>query len=312
MWGERIEYDDPQPFLKEVNTQSIERLLAFDIPPAVRRALRWYRLGIDADGPDDQFTYFWFAIEILAEFQKPTKRVHDKCSKCQSALYCEKCDDHPTHKPYAKQAIRQLMMESDKTCDEAIVTMLDETRNNLLHGSTLKEIESKLPEPHESVVNVLGKILWWALVHQFPREMFDGTLILDSPSTYLHYKLNTIGHMRTFVPQDSDGNFDLSFTGIKMEVKPFGPPQSSLPKEIQMTHDEYTRLRRLSYLNGSSQEMLGRICQRVKEHDEHVHALVLATDLITLRRAVDKKEPGEWQELFSDILARGTRDPEFD
>ncbi|MGO7785661.1 methylamine utilization protein MauJ, partial [Rhizobium ruizarguesonis] len=58
----------------------------------MRRALRWYRLGIHAYSPDDQFTYFWFALEIVAEFQKPTSKVHDKFPHCQSALYCEKCE----------------------------------------------------------------------------------------------------------------------------------------------------------------------------------------------------------------------------
>ena len=114
MWGEKVEYDDPQPFLRDENARSIERLLEHDAPPAIRRALRWYRLGIDAASPDDQFTYFWFALEIVAEFQKPTEKVHDKCPHCQSPLYCEKCEKHPEHRPYAKQAIRALMMAANQ------------------------------------------------------------------------------------------------------------------------------------------------------------------------------------------------------
>jgi hypothetical protein len=99
MWGEKVEYEDPQPFLRKENARSIERLLEHDVPPAIRRALRWYRLGVDASSPDDQFTYFWFALEIVAEFQKPTEKVHDKCPHCQSQLYCEKCEKHPAHRP---------------------------------------------------------------------------------------------------------------------------------------------------------------------------------------------------------------------
>ena len=38
MWAEKAEYDDPQPFLTAESATSIERLLQFDIPPAIRRA----------------------------------------------------------------------------------------------------------------------------------------------------------------------------------------------------------------------------------------------------------------------------------
>jgi hypothetical protein len=58
MWADPIEYEDPQPFLREDTVRAIERLSEFDIPPAIRRALRWYRLGINATVPDDQFMYF--------------------------------------------------------------------------------------------------------------------------------------------------------------------------------------------------------------------------------------------------------------
>lgn len=48
MWGDSIEYEDPEPLLDEDTARAIERLLEFDIPPAIRRAMRWYRLGINA------------------------------------------------------------------------------------------------------------------------------------------------------------------------------------------------------------------------------------------------------------------------
>lgn len=127
MWGEKVEYEDPQPFLGEDNARSIERLLDHDVSPAIRRALRWYRLGVDASSPDDQFTYFWFALEIVAELQKSTEKVHDKCPHCQSKLYCEKCEKHPSHRPYAKQAIRALMKAADPECDDRTVGLLDKT-----------------------------------------------------------------------------------------------------------------------------------------------------------------------------------------
>ncbi|TCL74052.1 methylamine utilization protein MauJ [Rhizobium sp. BK251] len=299
LWSEVIEHDDPQPFLRPKHASSIERLLEFDVPPAIRRALRWYRLGIHADSPDDQFTYFWFALEIVAEFQKPTEKVHDKCPRCKSALYCETCGEHPEHKPYAKQAIRALMMAADEKCDEATVSLLDKTRNSLMHGSTLREIESTLPDPHESVVDILGKLLFNALVRQFPKELINGAY-MGLPSTYLHYNVNAYGHLQTVVPVDQEGFFDLNFSGFKMTMVPPGPPQSALPSQIRMTPEQYERLRTLSFSPGDHQEMLKRI--RVQEHGGYVYGLVMATDMLRIRQAVEKKEGGAWQDLFREIF----------
>ncbi|MBY5651108.1 hypothetical protein HFO45_23050 [Rhizobium leguminosarum] len=302
MWGDRIEYDDPQPFLDDEHTKTIERLLEFDIPPAIRRALRWYRRGIDASSPDDQFTYFWFALEIVAEFQKPAAKVNDKCPHCQSALYCEKCETHPQHRPYAKQAIRALLMEADDSCDDATAALLDKNRNSLMHGATLKEIEGSLPDPHESVIDTLGRLLWKALAKQFPREMFDGSLVMGVPSTYVHYKATGVAHIQTVVPIDADGHFDLNFTGMVMAMKPFGPPQSALPSAVRMTSEQLDQLRSLSYQKGDQQEMLERIRQNVREQGGHIYALVISTDMAAIHKAIEKGEMGEWQDLFRQFI----------
>jgi hypothetical protein len=54
MWGDAIEHENPTPFLDDQIMASTERLLAFDAPPAVRQAMRWYRIGVNASIPDDQ------------------------------------------------------------------------------------------------------------------------------------------------------------------------------------------------------------------------------------------------------------------
>jgi hypothetical protein len=114
IWADSVGHEDPTPFLDASMVYSIEHLLQFDPPPAVRRALRWYRIGLNARLPEDQFQYFWFALEILAEYQKAPEKVTDKCPHCRSSLYCETCKTHPTHRPYPKQAIRALIQGVDK------------------------------------------------------------------------------------------------------------------------------------------------------------------------------------------------------
>ena len=302
MWSDQIEYEDPQPFLDEDTAQAIERLLEFDMPPAIRRAMRWYRLGINATTPDDQFVYFWFALEIVAEFQKSTDKVPDTCPKCQSALYCESCETHPVHKPYAKQAIRSLLKAVDKECDDATVERLDKTRNSLMHGSTLKEIEDSLPQPHEQIVDILGRLLWRALILQFPHDTFDGTLAMGYPSTYIHRKIGGVAHIQTVVPADPDGDLDLSFKGMKMELVPQGPPQSALPTVISMSSEQHERLQKLGFMQGDHQEMCRRIFEMSETKDGRVHSRVLSTDLALIKDAVRRGDAGAWEDLFREIL----------
>jgi hypothetical protein len=306
MWGDSIEYEDPQPFLRGDSAHAIERLLEFDIPPAIRRALRWYRLGINATVPDDQFMNFWFALEIVAEFQKSTEKVADRCPQCQSPLYCESCKTHPVHRPYPRQAIRALLKAADKECDDATIDRLDKTRNSLMHGSTLKEIEDSLPQPHEQIVDILGRLLCRAMILQFPREFFDGKLVMGHPSTYIARRVEAVAHIRTIVPSDADGDLDLSFKGMNMEMEPFGPPQSSLPTVVRMSPEQHERLEQLRFTKGDHQEMCQRICARVKRDNDQVHALVLATDMSLIKDAIERGDSGVWQDLFREIMGRRT------
>lgn len=302
MWSEAIEYEDPQPVLNSEMACSMERLLEFEIPPAIRRAMRWYRLGINAERPDDQFMNFWFALEIVAEFQKSPEKVLSACPRCRSPLYCESCDEHPIHRPYPKQAIATLLKAADKDCDDTLVDRLDKTRNSLMHGSTLKEIEQSLPEPHEQIVDVMGRLLWRALIHQFPSSMFNGKLPVWSPSTYIHRTVSGVGHVQTIVPVGADGDFDLSFKGMKMEITPFGPPQSALPTIINMGPEQYEHLRKLAFMKGEYQSICERISQRVQKKDNRIFALVLSTDMKAINSALKGGDTGEWQDLFREIV----------
>lgn len=301
MWSDSIDHEDPQPFLDNETTDAIQKLLDFEVPPAIQRAMRWYRLGINATIPDDQFSYFWFAIEIIAVHQKSSEKVPDRCPRCRSPLYCETCEESPTHKPYPKQAIRTLFKSADKECDDKTIDLLEKTRNSLMHGSTLDEIEQALPEPHKHIVDILGNLLWRAIVLQFPHEFFDGNLKIGYPSTYIHHTMHGIAHIQTVVPKDVEGDFDLSFKGMKMEIVT-DPPQSALPEVIQMTPDQFDRLRKLGHQKGEHQDMIKRVCQEFREYQGEVQVLVLATDIAFIKAAVQKDIREEWQELFKEIF----------
>lgn len=302
-WSDAIDHEDPQPFLDERISKSIERLSEFQLSPAIRRAMRWYRLGINETTPDDQFQCFWFALEIIAEAQKDDVRVPSNCSTCNGPLFCESCSTHPTHKPYKKQAIRALLISVDKECDDLMFKRLDKTRNGLMHGMTLEEIQKDRPEGETHIVDILGNLVFKALVSQFPRELCDGGITLGMPSTYIHHKLRGVVNIQTIVPADASGNLDLSFSGTTVELMSDGPPQSESPSVLVMTDEQYDRLAKLSHKEGEHQAMCRRIARKIRgKKDGRTACIILATDLSYIRKAINGSDAGEWQDLFREIF----------
>lgn len=303
VWADSVGHEDPQPFIDENIIASMERLLQFDSPPAVRRALRWYRIGIHDSTPEDQFQYFWFALEILAEHQKASEKLADKCPRCKSPLYCENCKTHPTHRPYPKQAIRALIQSVDKASEEETIEALDKARNAIMHGATLEEIEEELPSSGEHIVDVLGRILFMALVHQFPKEILKETIQFGRPTTYIHRTRTGIAHVSTIVPKGEDGELDFdSFTGLKVSMVTDDPPQSGRPSIIKMTSDQHKQLALLTHKNGDHQQLCKRVYRRAKIANDKVMTLVLSRDMARIQEALKRGETGNWQDLFREIM----------
>jgi len=304
MWGDSIGHDDPHPVLDEDVTHTAEHLLKYDIPPALRRAMRWYRLGVNSTIPDDQFQYFWFALEVVAVSKESTEKVSDKCPVCRSPLFCEKCKTRPLHWPYEKQKIQSLIQAVDKECDDEKLEMLETARNTLMHGGTLKEIQEKLSQPREAIVDTLGKIVFLTLLSQFPQELLAAKkLKFLSPSTYVNRTLTGVAHMQMPVPLDADGEFDLAFSGTKMSMITDAPPQSARPNLMVMEKAHYERLKKLVYKPGDHQEMCRRIAERLHDENEtHVALVVVSTDMVRIREALKRGETGEWQDLFREIV----------
>lgn len=304
VWADSVGHENPEPFLDERIIASMETLLRFHSPAAVQRALRWYRIGIRDGVPEDQFQYFWFALEILAEHQKASEKVADKCPRCRTPLYCEACKTNPTHRPYAKQAIRALIQTVDKTLSDETIEALDTARNGLMHGATLEEIEKELPSSDTHIVDVLGKILFMALLHQFPKEILTKGIYLGSPTTYIHWIRTGIAHVSTVVPKGEDGELDLDrFTGLKVSIASKGPPQSGRPSIIVMTEDQHKQLGLLTGENGAHQDLCKRVYQGVKVTNGQFKTLVLSSDMARIQDMLKHRETGKWQDLFRDIMS---------
>jgi hypothetical protein len=67
IYHETPEWDSAEPALDATFLDTTERLLAMQSGKDQRAAMRWYRLGIQADVLEEQFGYFWFSMEIAAE-----------------------------------------------------------------------------------------------------------------------------------------------------------------------------------------------------------------------------------------------------
>ena len=83
----------PMYALTQAQMDAVKKLMANTIPRAMRLAMRWWARGVSAESPSEQFQFFWYALEILAEYIKPTIKVPSKCPKCNGDLFCPVCKE---------------------------------------------------------------------------------------------------------------------------------------------------------------------------------------------------------------------------
>jgi len=197
------------------------------------------------------------------------------------------------------------MKAADVGCEDACIEMLEKARNGLMHGATLNEVEDELPRSEEHVADILGKIVFKALVLQFPPEIIQGQFTLAIPSTYIQYAMTGVAHVQTVVPMDSEGEPDLGFSGMSVKMISGGPPQSARPTFVRMTFDQHERLVELSYRASDHQEMCQRICRRAQTQGNYVVSAIIATDAARILEAVKRGETGAWQDVFREIIEGG-------
>lgn len=175
---------------KEID--SAKTLMASPVPLAISMALKWWRLGASAGSPEEQFQYFWFALEILAEHQKPSDKVSSKCQACHDDLFCRKCNNVPLHRPYPKQSIKLLINKHVTGDTDHFFDVVDEARNRLLHGDDPEAIERDLKVKWERISDGLGKATYAALIsallnNSAAKATEKTQLSLIQTNTFAHY-----------------------------------------------------------------------------------------------------------------------------
>ncbi len=153
------------PELDRDFARTAERMMAMHDDDVSQAVMRWYRFGQRADNIEDQFMYFWFAVEIASGALKETGKIAHLCPKCNSALHCEFCNETPMRRRFATEAIKDLIFRvaPPGANKDELYNTLTKIRNTLHHGRRLNSIEKKLPCTDEQAVHVLANIAWRAI-----------------------------------------------------------------------------------------------------------------------------------------------------
>lgn len=303
---DEMENEDPEPLLQANVSQLVCRIGQTNVGVKTKRALRWLRLGINSRVGDDQFQSFWFALELLAGSKKSTEKVHDACPQCTQPLYCEHCQTNPVHRPYPKQAIKALIQTAMPDCDDKQIDILVGARNALAHGTTLREYEAShpVPEGDPHLVDKLYGIVRNALLLEYPQDVQGILRGEGDPTSVVGMTATMVAHVQTVVQQDENGDLDLSFPGVTIEMTMRNPPQSALPAGIFVSPVQFEQLKQIADGQGPDVDFVRRLFRPVGQHpDGRIVLTVLSTDLPRLKQAVKAEETGPWQLLIRDALA---------
>lgn len=218
---------------------SVARFLKNEIPEAISLAVDWWARGARRPDATEQFMYFWFALELLAEASKSPERVPDRCALCRGPLFCQTCDRVTTHRPYPKQAIEALIKRHVTGEPEAFFEKADKARNALMHGTNPREIEHAIGVTWSGLADDLGPATWAALITALVRlsqATATGREVLEiaQANTFTQYDFHIAGGMAMSVnhadpnsPQIEEFQPDFKWElGVHAR-----PPQGATPEE---------------------------------------------------------------------------------
>jgi hypothetical protein len=186
--------------------------------PRLRRALKWFANGVASQYRDDQFAYFWFVIEVVAQIAKDPAKIPDRCPTCRGPLYCTACNSTPLHRPYPKQAIEQLFAQYCSDADDFFYRKATESRNMLLHGDEVHTIENTLDIDFSELTDELGRFAWTVLLYQFAPLLVDKKPTFLQISNYVQYNLSGAAHMQIGFVTNFDNPDPAHFPKVEMTL----------------------------------------------------------------------------------------------
>ena len=200
----------PQLILGKRHIPTLELLLAADTDQDLMQALHWFSAGASAGPSDEQFELFWFAIETLARYSRSKEKVPDLCAKCREPLFCNKCAEVSTHRPYPTQAIKQLFTRHVSNDPDRPFRLASEMRHALLHGNEVSRVERENGMTLPQLVDVVGFVAWAALLDALVKRTAEDTVRLGliQPNTFLHHRVAFKAHVGFQSPEGREPTFN--------------------------------------------------------------------------------------------------------
>jgi hypothetical protein len=177
---------DEPPFA-EIHPNLLETIALLqrnDLDVRLRRCLKWFSNGIAAQYQDDQFTFFWFVVELVAQIAKDVTPVPDRCPKCREPMFCPSCNATHLHRPYPKHAVEALFQKMVKGDWQTFHGRAYRARNMLLHGDELVNIEKELGIEFPRLIDDVGKLAWTAILNRFAPSLVGTRPAFYQASTY--------------------------------------------------------------------------------------------------------------------------------
>jgi len=226
IFAEVDEREEAIPIMVQPLVDSAMALAAVATNPAQHAAMRWYRLGVQAGHPDEQFSYFWFALEIAAEAMKGSEKVAHRCPHCKGDLFCPMCSKTPMHRRYPGEAIGQVIERVLPKRDEAreVHDTLSKVRHTLMHGGRIGDAVINLPCDEAQAVNTLASITWHAIGTMSEGSITTRTepIQLIPPENMLRRRLIGSAEVQVAMDDPNEPSLD-AFPSIDLTVtvKPF-------------------------------------------------------------------------------------------
>ena len=152
--------DPPDPSMTPECGNTAQLIIDLKPKDYIERALQWFRYAVIGTQPEEQFQYFWLAIEVIAEGSKTSERIPIPCSKCNAPLVCSDCGDTPTRIPMPQQAIREWIDKLYGSNSKEVYRILNAARNHLLHGGSKESLAAKLRVSTDVIINTAGALAW--------------------------------------------------------------------------------------------------------------------------------------------------------
>lgn len=228
--------DAPFDVLDARLAQSIGFVLAGEKEAVLSRAMRWFRQALAQKNNSDRFQCFWLCVEVLVPLFKTQERVHDSCAKCKGPLFCEKCGEHPTHRPYPKQTIERLISECANG-DSSVFERLNKVRNGIAHGEALSVI---LPDQDELVatMEMMGQAAFLLIMRAMGKVAgAHDKLDIGVPTSYSNMTMRAMAHVSSVFREDEEG-MPIDGPDIKFEVVRTLPPEPIPRAQVRLYPDE--------------------------------------------------------------------------